>query len=65
MYWIVLASEVKIPDIEFNALFSGDNVIEEYKKGAREKVLESKTYRIGYLFLWPLRILKKLLKGHA
>lgn len=65
MYWIVLASIRELPKVDFNTLFIGDEIVNNYKILAQGKVKKSYSYRVGYMLLRPFRILLRILNVKA
>jgi ubiquinone/menaquinone biosynthesis C-methylase UbiE len=62
VYWIVLASNHTIPELNYKPVFSGSAILEKQFLEIHDLYQRSITYRIGKLVLSPIIILKKAYK---
>jgi len=62
IYWIGIASNLGLPQINFNPIFKGDLMIENQLFQIHELYQKSTTYKIGKLILTPFNSIKRLWK---
>ena len=63
IYWIGIASNLELPQINFNPIFKGENIVENQLNQIHKAYQNSLTYKTGKAVLFPFNLIKKWLSN--
>jgi len=61
LYLIALASDAELPPLP-NSLFAGNSIVEQMLTEKEKMVKTTFTYKLGHFLLFPLKLIRKLIK---